>query len=102
MNHAWFGREGTFSVSKGIKKLLLTRHRQGYFTYSLSNGVLGIVHQLVISAIIGYCFRFHSRLSSCLKLNIWIRHKRGEVVSEAVGRGWHDSGDERGLAQVEN
>ena len=29
-------------------------HRQGYFTYSLLKGVLGIVHQLVISAFIGY------------------------------------------------
>ena len=32
------------------------------------NGVLGIVPQLAISAITGYCFRIHSRFSSCLKL----------------------------------
>ena len=33
VNHAWLGREDTFSVRVGIKKLLLTCHRQGYFTY---------------------------------------------------------------------
>ena len=48
------GREGAFFVLVGIKKLLPTCHRQGYFTYSLLKGVLGIVHQLVISAFIGY------------------------------------------------
>ena len=36
-----------------------------------------------------------------VKLNIWIGYKRGEVVNEAVGRGCHESGDERGIAQVE-
>ena len=65
------------------------------------NGVLGIVPQLVISAITGYCFRVFSTFSSDLTLNIWIGHKRGEVVNEAVGRGFHESGDERGIAQVE-
>ena len=55
-------------------------------------GVLGIVHQLVISAIIGYCFRFHSRLSSCLKLNFEIGHKRGEVVKLNIGIG-HNRGE---------
>ena len=46
------------------------------------NGVLGIVPQLVISAIIGYCFRIHSRISSCLKLNIRIRQKRTRRIKE--------------------
>ena len=55
------------------------------------NGVLGIVPQLVISAITGYCFRIHSTFSSCLKLNIRIGHKRrgggGEVRMELGRRG---------------
>ena len=64
------------------------------------NGVLGIVPQLVISAITGYCFRVFSTFSSDLTLNIWIGHKRrggggevkkglgtrgGEVVKEGGG-----------------
>ena len=41
---------------------------------------------------VGYCFRFHSRLSSCLKLKIGIGHKRGEVVKLSIGIG-HKRGD---------
>ena len=42
-------------------------------------GVLGIVPQLVISAITGYCFRIHLTFSSCLKFG---SGKRGEVEME--------------------
>ena len=81
MNHAWLGREVALSVSEAVKKLLLTHPSQTriFHTFSSKWGI-GYRSQLVISAIIGYCFRFHSRLSSCLKSNIGIGHKRGEVL----------------------
>ena len=48
------------------------------------NGVLGIVPQLVISAITGYCFRVHSTFSSGLKLNIWHKRRGGGGEVEVV------------------
>ena len=48
------------------------------------NGVLGIVPQLVISAITGYCFRVHSTFSSSLKLNIWHKRRGGGGEAEVV------------------
>ena len=93
VNHAWLGREVALSVSEAVKKLLLTHPSQTriFHTFSSKWGI-GYRSQLVISAIIGYCFRFHSRLSSCLKLNIGIGHKRGEVVKLNIGIG-HKMGE---------
>jgi len=46
------------------------------------NGVLGIVSQLAISAITGYCFRIHSRFSS-----YFLRHQnRSSRLGLGLGR----------------
>ena len=78
------------------------------------DGVLGIVPQLEISAITGYCYRIHSTfLAVEVEHSDWAQEERwrwrsqyGIGIGDKGRRGgeceWgHESGEERGIAQVE-
>ena len=72
-------REGAFSVLVGNQEADTNLPQTRIFHILTLNGVLGIVPQLVISAITGYWFRIHLTFSSCLKFG---SGKRGEVEME--------------------
>ena len=77
---AWEG--GCFLCSYGHPNAAADLSQTRLFHAITLNGVLGIVSQLAISAITGYCFRIHSRFSS-----YFLRHQnRSSRLGLGLGR----------------
>ena len=83
-------REGAFSVLVGNQEADTNLPQTRIFHILTLNGVLGIVHQLTISAFIGYCFRNRDFLGTFFNIRTggedldWEEGERGggEVVNE--------------------